>query len=397
MKRLLLIGAGHAHAQVLRSFVKALIPGVELVIVTPSELAPYSGMVPGWLSGAYKFEDICVDLAPLARAAGARLILDELSGLDPGRRVVRLSSGTEIAYDVLSINVGSTLSPPVVPDKLVLSLRPLGKLRQAWESVLSQIEQTPEDATTAGPFTVTAAGGGAAGFEALLGCLARLRALQPGRTFRGRLITRSPTILPGLPPRAIRIAERVLRSAGVEIVTDTDADESSIRSSDLVLWATGAQAHKWQRDSGLLLSERGFIRVDEKLRSVSHPDVYAVGDCAEWEQPLPKAGVYSVRMGPALTHNLRVAVGMPGTQRAYEPQRRFLALLATGDYRAIAARGRWSAGGRILGHPFWIWKDHIDRKFLRHFVIHPPALRQSLDAGPEQAGVHSHGNGRRLP
>ena len=51
MKRLLLIGAGHAHAQVLRDWLAKPVSGVELVLVSPTSLAPYSGMVPGWLAG----------------------------------------------------------------------------------------------------------------------------------------------------------------------------------------------------------------------------------------------------------------------------------------------------------------------------------------------------------
>lgn len=366
MKRLLLVGAGHANAQVLRRFVEAPLAGVDIVIVSPSALAPYSGMVPGWLSGAYAFEEICIDFAALARAAGARLVIDELQSLDPDRRVARLTSGAEVSYDVLSLNVGSTLSPPSLAGPLVLSLRPLGKLRHAWETLLAEIEQRSH---ATAPFTVTAVGGGAAGVEALLGCLAHLRALQPGRTFHARLLTRSRTILPGFPRRAIRAAHRALRSAGAEVLVDTELDDAVARSSDLILWATGAEAHAWQRTSGLSLSERGFIRVDANLRSVSHPDVYAVGDCAEWADPLPKAGVYSVRMGPTLTHNVRVAVGMPGALGEYTPQRRILALLATGDFRAIASRGGWSASGRLFGRLLWRWKDRIDRKFLNHFAI----------------------------
>ena len=96
---------------------------------------------------------------------------------------------------------------------------------------------------------------------------------------------------------------------------------------------------------------------------MSHPEVFAVGDCAAWEPPLPKAGVYAVRMGPVLTHNLRAALEGRAL-RSYSPQSKFLALLATGDGRAIASRGRWSAEGRWL----WRWKDHIDRSFLRGFA-----------------------------
>lgn len=94
-KRLVLVGAGHANAQLLNHFVHAPLGDVELTLVAPTLLAPYSGMVPGWLAGIYRFEEICVDFAPLAQAAGANVIVDELHSLDPDRRIARLVSGTE--------------------------------------------------------------------------------------------------------------------------------------------------------------------------------------------------------------------------------------------------------------------------------------------------------------
>ena len=107
------------------------------------------------------------------------------------------------------------------------------------------------------------------------------------------------------------------------------------------------------------MSGDGFIRIDALLRSVSHPAVYAVGDCAAWTDPLPKSGVHAVRMGPVLSHNLRAALGA-GTAIAHTPQRRTLALLATADGSAIASYGRWSAHGRWVAR----WKDHLDQQFL---------------------------------
>ncbi|WP_296201080.1 FAD-dependent oxidoreductase [uncultured Hyphomicrobium sp.] len=364
MKRLLLVGAGHANAQVLRSLADAPLPDVEVTVVTPNVLAPYSGMVPGWLSGAYDFSEICVDFGPLAAAAGATLVVGELRELAPDQHRATLANGVTLDYDVLSLNVGSTLNPPDLPGKLVLSLRPLGRLRQSWETLLAEIRNSPADSS----FTVTAVGGGAAGVEALLGCLARLRALQPNRKIRGTLATRGKALLPGLAPGAVRAAHKTLANAGVTVLLDTEFNETIADTSDLILWATGAQAHDWQRNSGLALSDQGFIRIDEQLRSVSHPNVYAVGDCAEWDKPLPKAGVYAVRMGPFLVRNLRAALG-DGSSEAYKPQRNFLVLLATGDHRAIASRGGWSAHGALLGRPLWHWKDHIDRKFLNRFVF----------------------------
>jgi NADH dehydrogenase FAD-containing subunit len=95
--------------------------------------------------------------------------------------------------------------------------------------------------------------------------------------------------------------------------------------------------------------------------------VFATGDCARWPGAgLPKAGVHAVRMGPVLAHNLRAALQAPpgaGGFRTHQPQRHFLALLATGDGHAIASRGPFGAEGAWA----WRWKDHIDRRFLATF------------------------------
>jgi len=360
MKRLLLLGAGHAHAQVLRDWISRPVPGVELTVVSPSPLAPYSGMVPGWLAGHYRFEQICIDFEALARAAGARWIEDEAVDLDAERRLLRLASARVLDFDLLSINIGSTLEPPVVQGPRVLSLRPLGRLRQAWESLLADLAREPPDR----PLAITAVGGGAAGVESLLAARARLALLQPGWTIRARLVTRSHELLPGMARGAARRAEALMRRAGITLSTDTDFDDAVARSSDLVLWATGGQPQAWPQSSALALSRAGFIRIDESLRSVSHPKVFAVGDCAEWAQPLPKAGVFAVRMGPVLAHNLRAALTRTSL-RAYAPQRRYLALLATADGSAIAAWNGWSAQGRWA----WRWKDRIDRGFVARFVV----------------------------
>lgn len=368
MKRLVLAGAGHAHAQVLLAWVRQPVPDTELVLVSPQSQAPYSGMVPGWLAGTYRFDEIVVDFSALCAAAGARWLPGELQSLDPRRHSLQLDDGATLDYDLLSLNLGSTLNPPPTAAATLLSMRPLANLHDAWDDLLRRWQLDDDDA----PFHVTAVGGGAAGFESLLAALARLRALRPQRRLLGRLLTRGSSLLPGLAPAAVRAAQCALVQAGVDLQLGTAWSEAVAARSDLVLWATGAEAHAWQADAqrrgGLAVSERGFIRVDASLRSVSHPQVYAVGDCAEWAQPLPKAGVYAVRMGPVLDQNLRAALGQ-GMAIDYVPQHRYLVLLASADGRAIASRGRFGAAGRWV----WRWKDHIDRSFIGRFAT--PALR----------------------
>ena len=370
MRHLILVGAGHAHAQVLLAWAANPLPEVMLTLVSPEPLAPYSGMVPGWLAGSYQFEEIAIDFAALCAAAGAHWAEAELDRLDPDHQRLHLSNGESLVYDIVSLNVGSTLRPPAPSDTstTMISMRPLSELRYRYQAFVDNWSAERADH----PLTVTAVGGGAAGFESLLAVLHRLRQARPDRQVNGALVSSGTILLPGFAPAARRSALRALEKAGVVVRLGTTWGADAERASALVLWATGAQAHDWQQDplrrGSLAVSKQGFVRVDSQLRSLSHPQIFAVGDCAQWgseeTDALPKAGVYAVRMGPVLSHNLRATLlGTP--LKLYAPQRRFLALLATADGRAIASRGDWGASGT------WAWhlKDYIDRRFMRRFAL----------------------------
>ena len=368
MKHLVLVGAGHAHAQILLDWAAHPMLNVTLTVVSPESLVPYSGMVPGWLAGTYQFEEIAIDFLALCAAAGACWVAAELQAIDPDQRRLHLSTGEWLDYDIVSLNVGSTLSPPAAHESgaTVLALRPLSGLRRHYQAFVENWSTEKSDQ----PLTVTAVGGGAAGFESLLAVLRRLRQARPDRPVNGALMSRSTTLLPGFAPMARRAALRALAQAGVDVQLGCSWSTATQRPGELVLWATGAQAHDWQlepqRRGRLSVNSRGFVRVDAHLRALSHPHIFAVGDCAQWgseADALPKAGVYAVRMGPVLSGNLRAAlVGAP--LAVFAPQRRFLSLLSTADGRAIASRGDLGASGA------WAWhlKDYIDRSFIRRFA-----------------------------
>ncbi len=100
------------------------------------------------------------------------------------------------------------------------------------------------------------------------------------------------------------------------------------------------------------------------LQVGGHPTIFGAGDCVSitgypW---LPRAGVYAVRAGPVLAHNIRAYVGgAPLTP--YAPQPRWLSLMNTGDGRALL-----SYGGVVLhGWLAWWLKHGIDRRFMRRF------------------------------
>ena len=366
MRRLLLIGAGHAGAELLRRWAAAPPRDVELMLVSPDTLAAYSGMVPGWLAGDYAWEDCCIDFARLAARAGASLVLDRVVALDTGRREVLLAGGAVLGADAMVLNIGSTVRMPQAPagsGPWLLPTRPLAALHDAALALASAQgrAQAPE---------LVGVGGGAAGIETLLAL--RRRLLHSGVEARCTLLTRDAEALRSLNPRARRLAHAALARAAVVVRGGFDvqsiepagllARDGTFQAADLVLWAAGAVAHAWPAASGLDVDPSGFVRVDPTLRSTSHPWLFAVGDCAAFSPSLAKSGVHSVRMGPVLAHN--VAAAFAGWElQAYRPRRDQLVLLNTADGRAIASRGRFAAAGRWAMR----WKDSIDRGFVERY------------------------------
>lgn len=371
MKRVVLVGAGHAHALVLQALRHTPLPNADILVISPQPLAPYSGMIPGWLAGRYALNEICIDFSRLCKAAGVRWLPGELYSLNPDNNCLQLTDGSRIDYDILSLNVGSTLYPP---NPAMLAMRPLGDLISRYQSLLG----TWQSSQAKIPGKLTVVGGGPAGFETLLAIRARLVSLSPSTPVETTLITRSQEILPGHGWLARQLALRALKKATVKIRCSTQwAQSAPIRDNELVVWAAGAQAHSWQRDparrGSLAVNEQNFVCVNTQLRSTSHPNIFAAGDCAALVQPVPKAGVYAVRMGPALTHNL---MAMFSTCQALEfrPQKNYLALLNTSDGSAIASRNQLAARGAWAMR----WKDRIDRRFVAHFQTEHPASNRKL-------------------
>ena len=133
---------------------------------------------------------------------------------------------------------------------------------------------------------------------------------------------------------------------------------------DHVILTTGAAPAPWLGRSGLAVDEKGYVLVGDTLQSVSHPEVFASGDCATLQsRPHPKSGVFSVRHGGVLAENLAALFGKRALS-SYRPQSRTLCLISCGARYAIAQRGGWSAEGRWV----WRWKDWIDRRWVRSFT-----------------------------
>ena len=317
--------------------------GARITLVAPFRRQIYSGMLPGIVAGHYARGEAEIDISLLAQRAYAELVQGEVTGLDAERRSVTLADGAKLAYDIASFNVGSRIDCSI-PGSVehALPVKPFERL----------VERLLPAASTA------LVGAGAAGVE-----------LAMAIRQRGGEATLYSDRLPFRGPLERRVL-RALRRRGVNFIgLGVDAIEpgpvvlagKSRAQYEQVILATGAAPMPWLRESALARDANGFVLVDETLRSTSHPEVFATGDCASLRDAAhPKSGVYAVRHGETLAASLRHLIASEPLER-YRPQQKALMLLSCGGRYAIAERGAWTAEGHLV----WRWKDWIDRRWIK--------------------------------
>lgn len=371
VKDLVLVGGGHSHIAVLKSFGMRPLSGVRLTLISRDTLTPYSGMLPGLIAGHYTIDEAHIDLAPLTRFANARFVRSTVVGIDPAARTIQLEDRPPIRYDVLSINSGSTPSTDGVQgtDQFVVPVKPISQFLTHWQSLRERIAVRNE------PTSITLIGGGAGSVELVLAIQHTLRdSQQPHHSeLSFALLTADSDILATHPPAVAKRFRRILAERSVQITTGARItkvragvaiDEGGREfTSDEFLWVTHAGAPSWLAEAGLTVDEQGFLLIDDQLRSISDPKIFAAGDVATMQNHRrPKAGVFAVRQGEPLGDNLRKTL-LGHKPHSYRPQRQFLTLISTGDQYAVASRGAWSTEGTWV----WRWKNWIDKRFMLRY------------------------------
>ena len=358
---LILAGGGHTHSLLLKKHQSNPLPDCRLILLSPVRHTPYSGMLPGVISGHYAPEEAFIDLGQLAADSGCEFIESAVTGLDADRQVIVTNDGHEIDYDFLSINTGSTQTP-ILEARNCLSIKPVNRF-------LGWLQQDlPASVNGHHRFSLVVVGAGAAGVETIMALRRRLLNLP----VELHLVS-GQGVLPGSPESIKKMVAEELQNKGIHchlnfrvnsIENDyIQSDENRRLEYQQLILATSARPSGWPAESALTTDSKGFILVDECLRSVSHNNVFAVGDIAAFSpSQLAKCGVYAVRQTPVLYQNLKNSL-LDKSLVPYHPQQRFLALLSCADGRGIASRGWFRARGRMV----WRWKDSIDRRFMAQF------------------------------
>uniref|UniRef100_A0A7R9WN62 FAD/NAD(P)-binding domain-containing protein n=1 Tax=Craspedostauros australis TaxID=1486917 RepID=A0A7R9WN62_9STRA len=402
-KRLVLVGGGHAHAQVIKAL-KHRPESIHVTLIDRQMAASYSGMVPGCIADIYTPQETLLELAPLAKhldhfhqATVVDIDLKQqvlhIVPQDVARRSGENSNGENddptissdetryllqstpkdqtqtIPFDVLSLDIGSTSRGwRTIPGakQYTLPTRPISNLVRQFQRWTQDIELQPR------PIHVVIIGAGAAGIELSMSIYGRWKDLNAD--LKITLLNQDMQLLTEETDWCRWKLQSLLQQRNIHVIHNCTVQEvtqdaviatnqDSIAYTHCV-WSTGAEAHDLELHP-LECTDRGWIKVTSALQSTSHPNVFAAGDCChivDGDAP-PKAGVYAVRAGPVLSHNLMQACTTSSattTLQSYEPQTDFLKLLVCGDGKALGFRFG------IPLHGKWVMqlKDHIDQQFM---------------------------------
>jgi NADH dehydrogenase FAD-containing subunit len=212
-------------------------------------------------------------LRDLLRGTGVELMVGRVAAIDPERQVVHLADGRERRWDRLVLALGSHADDAGVPGVRAHALL-VGNEAGAIE-LRARLR--------AGARRLVVVGGGLTGVE-IAAELAETSLGSPSLTLvaasgvgsflsaegqaylRKQLLTLGVQIL-DVPVKEVRAGEVVLQSG-------------EALPCDACVWTAGFRAPSLARESGLLVNAAGQVVVDERLRSRSHPNIYAVGDAA---------------------------------------------------------------------------------------------------------------------
>ncbi len=310
----------------------------------------------------------------LRRVPNATVLLAEVEGIDPGRRVVRLARGGDVPYDYLVLAAGARHSyfgrddwEPTAPG--LKSLDDALEIRRRFLLAFERAERSDDAAERAEWLTFCVIGGGATGVE-LAGMLPEV-AKNVRRDFRRIdttklrvvLLEGGDRLLPAFDPALSARAQRDLEALGVEvrlrsIVTGIDEDGVLVGDRRIpareVFWAAGNVASPLTRDLGVPLDRAGRVIVAPDLSVPGHPEIFVIGDAAAVQRPdgrpVPGVAPAANQMGAHAAATIRADLA----GRPRRPFRYFDKgdLATVGRHKAVAQFGPFKVGGYLA---WFVW------------------------------------------
>jgi NADH dehydrogenase len=363
--RIVVLGGGFGGITTARQLERRLGTDVEITIVSRENFFVLTPLLFEACSGVLELRHCAQPIRAALRRA--RFVEATVESVDVEGRVVRAvateGSRYDLPYDHLVVALGASTNEQLIPGSSnAFTFKTMADALVLRNHLIEQFERAdaaPDSTTRQGCLTVVVVGGGLVGVE-LLGELTAfaddvLRFYTRVRRDEVRflLFEAGPRILPELDERLAGVASRVLQRRGADVRVATSV--RSIEPGRVFLANETIDAGTIVLTAGIVPSavasaipvahdQRGRIAVDETMRSRSHPQVWALGDCAAIPgpdgRPYPALAQHTVREGPQLARNIQAVIqGRAPAPFVYHP-------LGT-----LASLGHTRAVGRVFGLP----------------------------------------------
>jgi NADH:ubiquinone reductase (H+-translocating) len=346
--------------------------GVEITLVSRDNAFVLTPLLFEACSGRLELRHCAQPIRPAPRRA--RFVEASVESVDVPRRVVhavaRDGESYEIPYDQLVVALGASTNESLIPGSAdAFTFKSMTDALLIRNHVIEQFERADaasDPSIRRRALTLAVIGGGLVGVE-LLGELTAfaddvLRYYPRIRRdeLRFHLFEAGPRILPEIDQALGRVATRVLVSRGADIRASTPVRaiepgrihlaNETVDAGTIVL-AAGIVPSAVAAGIAVAHDERGRIAVDATMRSISHPEVWALGDNAAIPapdgRPYPPLAQHAVREAKTLAGNIAAVVD----RRAPAPFvfRSLGTMASLGHSRAVAE----VFGVRLTGFPAW--------------------------------------------
>jgi NADH dehydrogenase len=380
--RVLIAGAGYAglHAALRLSDATSALPPIELAVLDQHPYHQVITELPRVAGGTRAADAVRL---PTERLLGSRVRFVEaaLTGLDLSGSQVLTSAGA-LPFSRLMLALGSRPNDFAIPGlaERTIPLYSVDGAERVWQAAQAAIQvavKEPDHDRQRQLATVVIGGGGATGVEIAgelaetLPELARAQGLAPTAP-HVVLVEAGPSILVGSSPGLIERAQQLLDQLHVEVRTSARIavavpDGLQLQSGELVrgavfVWAGGVKAPAVLAEAGLPTGHNGRLKVDQYLRVLDHPSIYAAGDAASvidatTGHVLPPLAQIALDEGDVVADNLQAEI-------RGEPLRAFAlhdrgTTVSVGPTRGVAELAGHAFGGR-LAH---LLKDAIEWEY----------------------------------
>ena len=345
---------------------------VEITLVSRENFFVLTPLLFEACSGRLELRHCAQPIRPALRRT--RFVEADVERVDLEQRLVDVTATGgdryQLPYDHLVVALGATTNESRIPGSAhALTFKTMTDALLLRNHVIEQFERADaasDPAVRRRCLTFVVIGGGLVGVE-LLGELTaftedvlRYYPRLTRKELHFHLFEAGPRILPEIDPALAEVAGRVLRGRGADIrasapvsriePTCVRLEQESIEAATIVL-AAGIVPTPEASAIAVAHDERGRIAVDAAMRSRSHAEVWALGDCAAIPgpdgRPYPALAQHAVREARKVASNIAAVL-------ASRPPEPFVfnalgTMASLGHTRAVAR----IFGVRVTGFPAW--------------------------------------------